>query len=54
MRAAVALIAAVLMAIPVIAMGATEDAGTSDRRGASGEGQRCPRGDHEGYEARRL
>jgi hypothetical protein len=54
MRAAVALIGALLLAVPVIATGATEDAGPTDRRGASGEGQRCPRGDHEGYEARRL
>jgi hypothetical protein len=54
MRAAVALIAALLIAAPVIATGAPDGAGTADRRGASGEGQRCPRGDHEGYEARRL
>ena len=52
MRTALAVVAALLVAAPVIATGATE--GTDARHGASGEGQRCPRGDHEGYEARRL
>ena len=55
MRAAMALLAGVLMAAPVIATGDTGGIPTDDpKRGASGEGQRCPRGDHEGYQARRL
>ena len=59
MRTAAAfIVVGLLLAAPVAATSAGEDlaAGNANRDSASSgtDGQRCPRGDHDGYEARRL